>query len=99
MSGGLSGLTFTQVANVFRELQMSTTQGGGEEAHGLLEGRIEAGDAIENRVPQQLCRGRPSGSHTEHDNNKHAVCYARQNSWLLKCFEKSRLFILCIIDV
>lgn len=99
LSSGLSGLTFTQVANVFWELQMSTTQGGGEQAHGLLERRIEAGDAIENRVTQQLCRGRPSGSQTKHNNNKHTVCYAQQNSWLLKCFEKSRLFILCIIDV
>lgn len=39
---------------------MSTAQGGREEADGLLERRVEAGDAIENRVAQQLRRGRPS---------------------------------------
>lgn len=68
LSSGLSGLTCAQVANVFWELQMSTTQGGGEEAHGLLERLVEAGDSIENRVTQQLCRGRPSASHSKHIN-------------------------------
>lgn len=45
---------------------MSATQGRGEEAHRLLEGRVEAGDTIKNRVTQQPSRGRPAKNHTKH---------------------------------
>lgn len=77
LSSDRSWLTFTQVADVFWELQVSAAQGGREEADGLLERRVEAGDAIENRVAQQLRRSRPSVSHTRR-NNKHNACYTQQ---------------------
>lgn len=40
---------------------MCTAQRRREQTNGLLEGRIEAGDATEHRVSQQLDRGRPGG--------------------------------------
>lgn len=84
-----SGLTFTQVANVLWELQMSTAQGGGEQADGLLEGRVEAGDSIEDRVTQQLRGGRPS-EEPHQTQQQHTEGYAQPHSRLEQCFEKKK---------
>lgn len=54
-------LTFAEVADVFWEFQMCTAQRGREEAHRFQKGCVEAGDAAENGVSQQLCRGQPGG--------------------------------------
>lgn len=54
-------LTFAEVTDVFWEFQMCTTQRGREEAHRFQEGRVEAGEAAEDGVSQQLCRGQSGG--------------------------------------
>lgn len=70
--------TFTEVTDVFWELQMCTAQWGGEQANGLQEGCEEGRDLIKHRVPEQLGRGRP-GTHT----NTRRTCAHQQ----LSCVE------------
>lgn len=70
---------------------MSTAQGGREEADGLLERRVEAGNAIETRVAEQLGRSRPWVKNSRH-NNRHTVLYSAKQQ-LIKV--KKSMFILC----
>ncbi len=60
------GLTFAKVTDVLWELQICAAQGRREQAHRLLEWRVEAGDVIKHGVSQQLCRGHPGGQVHRH---------------------------------
>lgn len=52
---------------------MCTAQGRREQANWLLEGRIEAGDAIKHRVSQKLCWGRPRRNIQRHNGHNSKI--------------------------